>query len=219
VNLEILQRPASLAAPTVALQHSLPKCCVRFRIESQPRPSLSNPNRRILLFAFKNLKSPRLHNSQIRNRRRFAKAFDEPARTTQSSPAARKRDAVKHFSVLNRFVQPVCTFGELMRPRTPSLAPGLRKSAFLPGQCPVFVTRKSNPSVSCAPWVPRWRSFLPATSLTIGVKILIQPYRSSLCIRLCYRRLLRWSRLLLPISSRITNISGVASNPRLFVFV
>ncbi len=36
VKLEILQRPASLAAPAVALQDVLPECRVQFRVEAQP---------------------------------------------------------------------------------------------------------------------------------------------------------------------------------------
>jgi hypothetical protein len=35
VNLEILQRPASLAPPSVPLQHSLVKCSAQFRIQAQ----------------------------------------------------------------------------------------------------------------------------------------------------------------------------------------
>jgi hypothetical protein len=49
VNLEILQRPTPLAAPTVPLQDSLAECCVHLRIESEPRASLPSKNRRILL--------------------------------------------------------------------------------------------------------------------------------------------------------------------------
>ena len=42
VNLEILQRPALLAAPTVAVQDSLAECGVRFRVETQPGSFLPN---------------------------------------------------------------------------------------------------------------------------------------------------------------------------------
>jgi hypothetical protein len=48
VSLEILQRPALLAAPTVAIQDFLAECCIHFRIESEPRASLPSKNRRIL---------------------------------------------------------------------------------------------------------------------------------------------------------------------------
>ena len=41
VNLKILQRPASLAAPTVALQDSLAACSVRIRIEPRIRAGIS----------------------------------------------------------------------------------------------------------------------------------------------------------------------------------
>ena len=53
VNLEILQRPASLAAPTVALQDSLAEGGVRFRVEAQTGSSLPNWNRRIPLCPFR----------------------------------------------------------------------------------------------------------------------------------------------------------------------
>ena len=42
VNLEILQHPASLAAPAVAIQDSLAECGIRFRVEKQPGSSLPN---------------------------------------------------------------------------------------------------------------------------------------------------------------------------------
>ena len=59
VNLEILQRPASLAAPTVALQHSLSKCCVRFRIEPCVG-AISSIRRRLLhVVNDKNIHRPR----------------------------------------------------------------------------------------------------------------------------------------------------------------
>ena len=56
VNLEILQRPAPLAAPTVTLQDSLAERCVHFRIESEPRASLPSKNRRILLSLTENFR-------------------------------------------------------------------------------------------------------------------------------------------------------------------
>ena len=55
VNLEILQRPAALAAPTVAVQDSLAECGVRFRVEAQPGSSLPNENERIPLCLSQNL--------------------------------------------------------------------------------------------------------------------------------------------------------------------
>jgi hypothetical protein len=45
VNFKIAQRPTSLAAPSVALQHSLSQCWIRFPIESKARPFLPNGNR------------------------------------------------------------------------------------------------------------------------------------------------------------------------------
>jgi len=42
VNFEILQRPASLAAPAVAVQDCLTECGVWFRAEKQPGSSLPN---------------------------------------------------------------------------------------------------------------------------------------------------------------------------------
>jgi len=50
VNLEILQRPASLTAPAVAVQDSLAECGVQSRVEAQPGSSLPNSNRRIPLY-------------------------------------------------------------------------------------------------------------------------------------------------------------------------
>jgi len=61
VNLEILQRPASLAAPTVAVQDSLAECGVRFRVEAQPRSSLPNWNRRIPFYPSRILLTSLLH--------------------------------------------------------------------------------------------------------------------------------------------------------------
>jgi hypothetical protein len=61
VNLEILQRPASLTAPTVALQDSLAECRVRFRVETQPGSSLPNWNLRIPLYPSRILVLSLLH--------------------------------------------------------------------------------------------------------------------------------------------------------------
>ena len=151
---EILQRSASLAAPTVALQYSLAECRVQFRIESQPRSSLTNQHRRRLLllpFGLFWLRANPICKpaivvdslKRLMNRRGLH----------SSPPAAQERAAVKHFPVRNRFVQPDCTFGHLTRPRTLSRPQkGPRKFAFLSRGCPVLQRAKKTPSSDGARW-------------------------------------------------------------------
>ena len=63
VHLKVLHRPASLASPTVALQHSVPEFCIRFRIKSEPGAFLPNTNRKMLLSA-RRYRSARTHRVQ-----------------------------------------------------------------------------------------------------------------------------------------------------------
>jgi hypothetical protein len=55
VNFKIAQRPTSLAAPSVALQHSLSQSWIRFPIESKARPVLPNGNGQFSFLARKSL--------------------------------------------------------------------------------------------------------------------------------------------------------------------
>jgi hypothetical protein len=71
VNLEILQRTASLAAPTVTLQDFLAERCVKFRIEPQPRLSLPRRNGIDSPFAFRELHGFPLTPLAIRDNRQL----------------------------------------------------------------------------------------------------------------------------------------------------